>query len=91
MNKCSNCKYSKHTDGDVRYWCMGQKNMPVVLPNDTCENWKADRATNADKIRAMTDEELAEWIAIQTADPYDPEYDINGWLNWLKQEVESDD
>lgn len=52
--------------------------------------------TNADRIRAMTDEELAEWIGkIQ----YDTAYFCagedkqkypypDGWLDWLKQEAE---
>lgn len=39
--------------------------------------------TNADRIRAMTDEELADWFdeRCDCAPPY-------GWLDWLKQEVE---
>ena len=44
--------------------------------------------TNADKIRAMTDEEMAEWLDnIDTA--YEPETVVSrhGWLEWLKQEV----
>lgn len=46
----------------------------------TDESWIK---TNADKIRAMTDEELAEWLEDRTMLP------INGlWLDWLKQEAE---
>jgi len=38
--------------------------------------------TNADKIRAMTDEELAEWLEDRLPLP------SNGlWLDWLRQEV----
>ena len=38
--------------------------------------------TNADHIRAMTDEELAEWLSKN-----DPECDPKEWwLRWLKQE-----
>lgn len=37
--------------------------------------------SNADRIRAMTDEELAAWLEDRTMLP------INGlWLDWLKQE-----
>ena len=91
MNKCSNCKYSQHIDGDVRYWCMGQKNMPVVLPNDTCKDWKADRATNADKIRQMSDEELVDiWYFIYQNVLFAYTDSRQGLLDWLKQEVESD-
>lgn len=37
--------------------------------------------TNADRIRAMTDEELAEWIYTHRWN------DLDGLLDWLKQEV----
>lgn len=42
--------------------------------------------TNADKIRSMTDEELAKWLNYYAHDGY-----INpscGWLKWLKQTVD---
>jgi len=39
--------------------------------------------TNADRIRAMTVEELAEWL-----EAHSYQY---GWIEWLKQEVTDDD
>jgi len=73
-------------DGKVAY-------VPVVI------NTKPQKQTNADRIRAMTDEELAEWfIKIQddVADYYDGGHAVapelptmkNSWLEWLKQEAE---
>lgn len=55
--------------------------------------------TNADRIRAMTDEELAEWMAINTDCFYCKIKDKNicsldegtcteEWLSWLKAPVE---
>lgn len=48
--------------------------------------------TNADKIRAMTDEELAEWLHEHNFNcpPVDcRDEDCAGcWLDWLEQEVE---
>ena len=41
--------------------------------------------TNADRIRAMTDEELAEfllWVEWNTVKPH--------WSDWLKQEVDDE-
>ena len=39
--------------------------------------------TNADRIRRMSDEELADFM-----DANDPVYwDRSTWLNWLKQEI----
>jgi len=44
--------------------------------------------TNADKIRQMSDEELAEWLEnIDTAFEEGTVVMTNGWLDWLKQEV----
>ena len=65
------------------------------------EEAKPKRITNADRIRAMTDEELADWfIKIQNdvADYYDGGHAVapelptmeNSWLDWLKQEANDD-
>lgn len=45
--------------------------------------------TNADHIRAMTDEELADWVwGVETAGrAYGPQ-GKKAWLDWLKKEVE---
>lgn len=53
------------------------------------------KQTNADKIHAMSDEELAEWRSNGQCPPghYHGDYDcMNGsckdcWLDWLRQEV----
>ena len=45
--------------------------------------------TNADHIRSMSDEELAEWLNYYAHDGY-----INppcGWFEWLKQPAEEDE
>lgn len=46
--------------------------------------------TNADKIRAMSDEDLAEWLAdhpvVSMYDGSNPQH--KAWLDWLKQEVD---
>ena len=53
------------------------------------------KQTNADRLRGMNDEDLAAWLATAIARHYDqeaaiPEFDNGLWLDWLKQEVESD-
>ena len=47
--------------------------------------------TNADRIRAMTDEEMAEFIADDLIEPgYNTrEKTVKMWLNWLKEEGET--
>ena len=51
----------------------------------------AKQATNSDRIRAMTDDELAEWIikhdCYKNLYGYDPKDAV---LDWLKQEVDDD-
>jgi hypothetical protein len=52
--------------------------------------------TNADCIRAMTDEELAEWIYQETTNALNllsfgkdkPSKSFFTWLEWLKQETD---
>lgn len=43
-------------------------------------------ATNADQIRAMSDEELAKWLAGQAGK--EPSDDPAVWMDWLKQPAE---
>lgn len=48
--------------------------------------------TNADRVRSMSDEELAEWIADDLIEPgYNTkEQTVKMWLNWLKEEAKGD-
>lgn len=54
--------------------------------------------TNADRIRAMTDEELAKWFCVMNADDCpDKAHELRCtdkcyecWLDWLKSPVEVD-
>ena len=76
----------------------------------TVEEWKRKNPpiqrkpqTNADRIRAMTDEELAVWIAetsccsdwciLRDACDKKQEHEccINVWLDWLKQEANDEE
>ena len=79
MGTCENCKYSEPMVGALA--CVGQKGMPYVRPTESCDRWKTMKQTNADRIRAMSDEELAAWIEEITEDM------TTNWLNWLQQEV----
>ena len=63
----------------------------------TCNGSGEKKQSNADRIRAMSDEELAKWLcSISTAECCDrscPARDIcdlgdNGLIKWLKQPVE---
>ena len=59
----------------------------VCIKSKLCDN--RIKPTNADRIRAMSDEELADFL-YETEVQYIP-IDLsveNNWLDWLKQEVE---
>ena len=81
-NECGNDKcYAR------RYGLFAEK---------TCPNFVEPKLlTNADRIRAMTDEELAEYMSIyccshKTHDPRCQQFKDCGlcWLDWLKQEAQ---
>lgn len=61
--------------------CKGKDITPI------CLSFKPSKITNADRIRAMSDEELMLWLYAYA--------DGSGktreqWLEWLKEEVEDD-
>lgn len=79
MKNCTNCKY--------------RENM-CKWPCDDCvkgDKWEEKLSTYADSIRAMTDEELADFMILFS--DYVPNPDgrrrKDCWLDWLKQEVEN--
>lgn len=46
-----------------------------------------DPKTNADRIRAMSDEELANWLEYEGGGAC---AEVYGWLQWLRQPAEED-
>lgn len=89
--KCNECRH-KETRGANEYCTYHD----AYIGWHGCEYGEPKPQTNADRIRAMTDEELARWIAT-TADDNCPDtaherYCDNRcgecWLDWLKSPVE---
>ena len=79
-------------------YCINS-NLPnyTVLPNVIVGSIPKKPKTNADRIRAMTDEELAEWFLKIAACPCDAMNDgcaLNddtckqAWLDWLRKEID---
>ena len=64
MPKCKNCNnlynLSDKNDVIVGKWCPKINDSPHLDMERNCEHYKA--MTNADRIRSMTDEELAEML-----------------------------
>ena len=86
MSKIYPCVYctedghcEKYSDEKVTSWCV----------QGPCQD---EKPSNADRIRAMTDEELAEYLDGVCHDLWqmfakDPQ---KMWLDWLKQEAKYD-
>ena len=87
MNVCKCYRYEMNflNEGGV---CYGTKERePCLCGGDEskCDFYpdKRQKQTNADKIRSMTDEELANWIH-QTRHNQLEDRTMNEWLVWLK-------
>ena len=62
-------------------------------PHEAIETWnvKGNKMTNADLIRAMSDEELAELISFVFATGAQRIRSSQFWKDWLRQEVEENE
>ena len=90
-------KYSVFIEPGYRPTVFGMAvefaNLP--LEHDFIVQYKTRKTTNADRIRSMTDEELAEWIAyrqgcFERQDKRCSKYGTcrDCWFDWLKEECE---
>lgn len=74
-------------EGSKAYKCLSYTT--TGMPTADVVKRKVGNITNADRIRSMTDEELAVWIVHKTEgngfDGY--EESVKAWLDWLKQEA----
>lgn len=78
MSKCDNCRLRKESAKAFDIHWHGEDDCPY----EKCPVPDFPK-TNADRIRSMTDEELAEFL-----DETDPVYwDRQTWLDWLKMEA----
>lgn len=87
MAKCKNCKnlYMAITSDNeyICNWCEKIKDNPHEEIERECEYYES--LTNADRIRSMTDEELAEFLSDYAYDSSEPNADEV--YSWLKSEV----
>lgn len=86
------------TDTECVY-SNGIEYVPIYRMKQWFEHLKVKPKTNADRIRNMTDEELAHWLGWRGCECpnvwkecqigiVDPDDDcVPCWLNWLKEEV----
>ena len=90
MAKCKNCKHlctMQNYKKESYKWCSLIDDCPQEDIERECDFYVP--MTNADRIRNMTDEELAKWFDTVTKDVLGGStWDKNGWLKWLKAESE---
>jgi len=94
MMCCNNCGWLRWvTTTNTAYYCEFN-GKPLSDLKDCCQAWKSTIQTNADRIRAMTDEKLARYLDGVKRSTYNCTMPCNGetcvkcWLDWLKEEVE---
>ena len=81
MNGCKECPaYAKCTATYRGSACAALRGT-YGLENDP------EIITNADRIRAMSDEELAKWLEYEGGGAC---AEVCGWLDWLQQSAEED-
>ena len=66
--------------------CKEYARCALNYDGDNCRRSRTVEPTNADRIRAMTDEELAGFISSQIIDR-NIGVPIEAWLDWLRQEA----
>lgn len=99
--KCLTCKHLgslRDENGEPYPWCEKVCDCPDVDMERECKYYAV--ASNAGRIRAMTDEELAAFLWSIGQNPNGWNYisgkpifhskDGNGWREWLKQEAGED-
>ena len=82
VKDCHNCEH--HTWGDEWWNCKTECSKCKYTDRQgekVPSNWKPLPMTNADRIRAMTDEELAEYLC-------DKRLTKEMWMKWLQQPAE---
>ena len=85
MRSCVTCKYNNGVavvgnKDEPCYSCLTDRvnSLPNYEMKEELEDWKPPKITNADRIRAMTDEELTDFL-LHICDWR--------WREWLKEEV----
>ena len=71
MAKCKNCKKLNHilnSGVSVGRWCVEKSDSPDIERERICDKYVPK--TNADRIRSMTDEELAKFLESVTCETH---------------------
>lgn len=96
LGTCNNCAHLNWVVADDPLYYCGFKAKRIENIDCECKAWKSANKsmTNADRIRAMTDEELKEFLCEfgqecnQCCAQDYCHYGHNGMLEWLRKEYE---
>ena len=81
MKLCNDCK-NLGKKPQCKYYGIGSNHA------ERCKDYEESKQTNADRIRAMSDEELAEWILKHDTITYcHGRLNTEQLLEWLKSEA----
>lgn len=84
MITCDKCAFCSPTPGGILYCAWSDH----FVPNIGCEDGKPFKTqTNADRIRSMSDEELAQAVHDMCIMTTQMSRTTDWWLDWLKTEV----
>lgn len=94
---CDNCGFLL-TEQVIHVCGRNEGRLPLFDGDGNCKGWKKKRITNGDNFRAMTDDELAQYICktqYRDGDFCPPTHNCEldkscekCWLDWLRQECE---
>jgi hypothetical protein len=72
--------------------CAKQDDCPFAISSDIiCSSYKQRSLTNADRIRALSDEELAEYLSKVQGDIFRGEMRLtHQWIDWLKSPAKTE-
>ena len=91
---CFNCKYYDQPSFEMKEYCW-----ECLRQEELYTRWERKPQTNADRIRAMTDEELDKFLGevqwdvanycggVTQKQEYPVPEQRGAWLDWLKQEA----
>lgn len=82
----------KYRQVGKEYYSVGYSSYDLKIVLDYIDTYfeivESGKQTNADRIRNMSDEELAEFLVKYDISLKDKEIEPNNWLEWLQSEAE---
>ena len=93
---CDNCGHC-YIENVIHVCGRNEGRLPLFDGDGNCKGWKKKHITKLDRIRSMSDEELAEWLAcncdcastcmaMKSCCAKSEKDCVQAWKEWLRQE-----